>query len=137
MADLSITAANVGIDGPCALEPVETGEAITQGQPVYRKASDGLWYRSDSNASLEAATATGIALTPASGANKWTAIVRTGRVIVGATVAVGVTYYASATAGGIAPETDLATGWYPRSLGQAVSTTVIDFAPSGGTVARA
>lgn len=137
MADLSITAASVGIDGPCNLDSVQTGEAITQGQSVYLKSSDGLWYKSDANASLAAATATGFALTPASGANKWIAIVRTGRVIAGATVAIGVTYYASATPGGIAPETDLATGWYPRSLGQAVSTTVIDFAPSGGTVARA
>lgn len=136
MAALSITAANVGVKGPCQLEVVQVGEAVTQGQPGYQLASDSLYYKADANASAASAAARGIFLTAAS-TNGYAVLARSGSINLGATLTVGETYFVGATAGEINPSADVTTGWYPRLLGQAISASELTLAPSGGTVARA
>lgn len=127
MANLSQTAANVAIGSQITrTRVVQAGENLTQGQPVYLKASDGKYYRADANASAEAAKAVGIALTPAS-TNGYAVIQEGsgGSVNLGATLTVGETYVVSATAGAIAPIADLTTGDYPCILGVATTTALI------------
>lgn len=136
MADITVTAANVGVKGPAQLEVVQVGEAVTQGQPLYKLASDQKYYKADANASAASAAAKGIAMTAAS-TDGYAILARSGSINLGATLTVGETYFVSATAGGIAPAADVTTGWYPRQLGQAVSASELTLAPSGGTVARA
>lgn len=136
MSDLSVTAANVGIKGPCVLKSVQVGESVTQGQPGYYNVSDSLYYQADANASAAAANAVGIFLSAAS-TNGWAIFAQSGSINPGATLTVGETYYVSATKGGIAPAGDVTTGWYPRILGQASSTSQLELAPAGGSTARA
>jgi len=127
MANLSQTAANVAIGSQITrTRVVQAGENLTQGQPVYLKASDGKYYRADANASAEAAKAVGIVLTPAS-TNGYSVIQEGsgGSVNLGATLTVGETYVVSATAGAIAPIADLTTGDYPCILGVATTTALI------------
>lgn len=127
MANLSQTAANVAIGSQITrTRVVQAGENLTQGQPVYLKASDGKYYRADANASAEAAKAVGIVLTPAS-TNGYSVIQEGsgGSVNLGATLTVGETYVVSATAGAIAPIADLTTGDYPCIIGVATTTALI------------
>lgn len=136
MADITVTAANVGVKGAAQLEVVQVGEAVTQGQPGYQLASDLKYYKADANASAASAAAKGVFLTAAA-LDGYAVLARSGSINLGATLTVGESYFVSATAGGIAPAGDVTTGWYPRFLGQAISTSELTLAPSGGTVARA
>lgn len=118
MADLTITAANVGLTDSSTVtyQLVTYGETITQGQPLYLNTSDNEYYKADANASSTTAAAAGIALTPGGNGEKGI-IVTSGYMDLGATMTVGQTYCVSATAGGIAPISDLTTGDYPCILG--------------------
>lgn len=137
MADLSVTAANVGVKSSSTkVVVVQVGESVTQGQPGYKKASDSKYYKADANASLEASKATGVFMSAAS-TDGYAIFATLGAINLGATLTVGETYFVSGTAGGIAPAADVATGWYPRLLGQATSASELYLEPSGGTVARA
>jgi predicted lysophospholipase L1 biosynthesis ABC-type transport system permease subunit len=59
-------------------------------------------------------------------ANQPLTVIKSGPVTIGAALTAGVAYYLSATAGGICPVADLASGDYPVILGIATSTTVLD-----------
>ena len=131
MADLTVTAANVV--APSGQENIRTGtagEAITAGQAVYLDATDSNKVkRSDANLSSAAAAAVGVALTGAA----------TGEPVVyavggdydsGATTVKGTVYIASANAGGIAPASDAAAGWFITVLGVASSTSNITLKPN-------
>lgn len=124
MADLSLTAASVArVTGDT--RQGTAGVTITAGQLLY-VAADGTLQTTDADASLLRATVVGVAL-HASLANQPITYQVTGTITIGATVAVGTVYCASATAGGglIAPIADQTTGWYSGSIGTAISTTVI------------
>lgn len=123
MADLSQTAANVATGNSTRVSRVQAGEAITQGQPVYKSASDSKYYRCDSDAEASAAAA-GIALSPA-GADADYFVLAEGdgaNVDLGATLTVGETYCVSTNVGAIAPIADLTTGDYVTHLGVASAT---------------
>lgn len=123
--DLTITAANVKVGGSSAvIEQVTYGEAVTAGQPVYLKDSDGLYYKADNDASSETAEVRGIALVGNSTSGVGVIVTR-GPITIGATVTAGMNYVASSTAGGIAPVADLGSNDYITSLGHAISTTVL------------
>jgi hypothetical protein len=124
MADLSITAANVGATSSSVTSLVQVGETVTQGQPGYRKALDGLYYKADANASSATAEALGVFLTGAS-TNGYALFCTSGSYLAGATLTVGETYVVSATAGGIAPVADVTTGWYVTILGVASSSSTL------------
>ncbi len=121
MADVTITVANVSLRASPSASVVQVGEAVTAGQPVYLKASDSKHWLADANDSAMA-TVVGIAMTPAS-ADEYTYMVTAGTIDIGGTTVKGTTYILSATAGGIAPVADLASGMYATTLGVASDTT--------------
>src|SRR5215216_1090446 len=110
MADLSITAASVAQSTGATTSDGTAGATVTAGQPVYQDAADGnQWKPADGNASLAIATVIGIAL-HASLDNQPLRVQTGGDIVIGATITVGGVYVLSATAGGIAPVADLASG---------------------------
>ena len=125
MANLSQTAGNVAVGASSTVTvTLAAGETITQGQPVYQKSSDLLYYKADANASLEAAGSSYIALTPASASGYFVAV-KSGLMNLGATLTVGTTYVVSATAGAICPIVDLTTGDYVTILGTASTSALL------------
>lgn len=100
------------------------GETVSAGQPVYLKASDSRYWKADANASAEASSAVAIMLHGADAGQPIKAQ-SGGQITIGGTVAVGTTYIVSATAGGIAPISDLASGSYNVILGTAITTGII------------
>ncbi|NTG85860.1 hypothetical protein G6L15_06825 [Agrobacterium rhizogenes] len=134
MADITITPANV-VAGTNAVRDIGTaGETIAAGKVVYLDAAINKWKLSDNNAT-GTRTVHGIALNGAS-LNQPVSIVKGGDVTIGATLTPGVAYYLSATAGGICPVADLATGMDTILIGLAKSATVlgIDIQDSGVTL---
>jgi hypothetical protein len=129
MTDISITAANV-LPGAGALITTGTaGEALTAGQAVYQKAADNKWYKADCNsATAEVRVAKAFALNGAA-AGQPVSLQTGGQITIGGTVANGIVYYLSGTAGAIRPVADNTTGDYPQTVGMGVSSTVlqIDF----------
>lgn len=137
MADVSITAANVTIDTAYAstVEDCTAGAAITAGQAVYLDSSS-LLQLSDANGAAALRTVRGIALHSAS-ANQPLRIAKGNTVLnIGGTVAVGTIYVSSATAGGIAPSTDLASGYYTTIIGVGITAAKLQLSifPSGVAV---
>lgn len=116
MADVSVTATSVvkasdtiSIDGVL-------GATVTAGQTVYLDSATNTFKLADANASSATATVVGIALNGgATGQPVKVAI--GGSITPGFTVTVGAVYVQSATAGGIAPVADLATGHYTSIVG--------------------
>lgn len=119
MADLSVTAASVvSVDG--GKSSALAGEAITAGQSVYVKASDGRVYKAQADGTVAEAEATGIALN--GGATGQPIQYQTdGTLTIGATTAKGVAYVVSAAAGGVCPIGDLTSGQYITFLGYATN----------------
>jgi hypothetical protein len=133
-ADLSVTAANViaGSTGRVDRTAV-AGEAITQGQAVYKASVSQKWMKADADsATAEARQASGIALNGAS-LNQPLAVQTGGSITIGATLTAAAPYYLSGTAGGVAPAADLSTGEYVDLICLATSTSVcaLQFAYTG------
>jgi len=134
-ADISITAANVAPGADAVTQTGTAGEALTAGKAVYKKAADNKWYLADCNsATAEVRAASGITLT-GSAAGQPVVVQTGGSITIGGTVANGVVYYLSGTAGGIRPVADNTTGDYPQTIGMATSSTVVklNFALRTGT----
>lgn len=124
MADLAITVANVVQGQDAATETGLAGEAITQGQVVYR-ASDGKYYKADCDSPTAAVRSPrGIAQNAAS-ANQPLTIQRSGDITIGAALTAGTAYYLSKVAGGICPLADVVGGGYAVIVGIAKSATVL------------
>lgn len=140
MADLVITAANITPGTTTGYTPVKqtgtAGETITAGQSVYLLSSDSKLYKADANASSASAAAVGIALHAALAGQPLTYI-SSGALNFGAILTAGLYYVVSATAGGIAPTADLASGWYSTLLMYAYSTSVGIVAPTATGIAVA
>jgi hypothetical protein len=142
MANITQTAANVAV-GASTLktEIVQYGEAVTQGQPLYRH-TDSKYYRCDANDGIAKANCSRIALT--AGATNGFGLVAIpsntpGKALVnlGATLVVGEMYAVSATVGAIAPIADITSTQFPTTLGFAVSASLLDFQVTVSTVAKA
>lgn len=129
MADLTITAANV-VKGSGATVNRDrvAGETITAGQAVYLKSSDNKWWKAQSDGTSAEADAQGVALHAAS-AEQPLAVQTGGSITIGATVAAGVFYYVSNTAGGICPAADLGTADYVTAIGYGLTTSTIQVQP--------
>lgn len=126
MADVTITPANV-VAGTNAVRDIGTaGETITAGKAVYFDAATSRWKLSDNNGT-GTRQVHGVALNGAS-LNQPISIAKSGDVTIGATLVAGTAYYLSATAGGICPAADLATGMDAILIGLAKSTTVLAIA---------
>lgn len=136
MADISITAANVLPGSNARTENGTFGATVTQGQAVYLDASDGKYKLADNdNATAAVRRPRGIALN--AGSNGQPATIQTsGSITIGGTLTAGTVYVLSSTAGGIAPQADLASGDDVVILGVATSTTALalDIQISGVTL---
>jgi len=122
MADVSITAANVLASSGAARNTGTAGETITQGMPVYVKASDGKIYKAVKT-SAAAAAAVGIALNSAALNQPVTYVTEDDDFTPGFTTAAGTSYFVGAAAGGISAAGDLATGNFATFLMIGISTT--------------
>jgi len=143
MADITVTAANVALGASTTpTQIVQYGEAVTQGQSLYRLAADGKWYRTDANDGVAKAVVGAIALTP--GATNAFGLVALpssvpGQSLVnlGATLAVGTVYAVSPNVGGIAPIDDVLSTQFVTVIGIATTTALLDFQPSVSNTAKA
>jgi len=123
MADITITAANIGCGNNALVRRVTGGEAITHGKPVYQQ-SNGKFYVADANNSEQTAEVQGIAFCSCSGDGVDFFILFFGDMKFGAILTKGETYILSAT-GGICPIADLASGWWVTKLGSASDTSTL------------
>ena len=132
MADLAITASQVKAGAGAVEGTGVAGTGITAGQPVYEDQADGKIKLADSNLSLAAAKAKGLALHGAL-ANQPIRYQKGGKAIVGAGAAPakGTIYVVSGTPGGIAPAADLVSGWHATILGVGDGDGGIDLVPGG------
>jgi predicted transcriptional regulator len=136
MADLTITAASVLKSTGEVIDKTQiAGETITPGQAVYLKSTDKRVYKAQADGTAEEATVLGIAQTGAAAGQR--VYVQTGgEIAIGATIVVTTEYVVSATAGGIAPRTDLVTGnRYSRiGYGSVAGKIQMDIKNTGTTV---
>lgn len=118
MADLSITAAQVLPGTGAKYFDGTAGATITAGDLCYYDTSAGTVKLADANDSATTATVAGIALNGAS-AGQPVKLQTAGTITIGAgaSITAGEIYVASATAGGICPEGDLAAGHYVSMIG--------------------
>jgi len=126
MANLTITAANVGIGDNTFLQQIVVGEAVTIVQPVYLS-SDGKWYKANAN-SRDAAAARGLTFCKAAANGKCYVLI-VGEISLGAILTKGVQYAVSATSGLICPVGDLGSGKFQRILGVAKDTEILSVSP--------
>jgi hypothetical protein len=128
MAAVTVTVGNVGLGSETvALQLGQAGEAITQGQTIYRSSSDNKLYKADANDTAPKAAVVGIAITPAS-TNGYFLFAESGLVNVGGTLAVGTLYAVGQTAGSIVPVADLQTNDYVTYIGTATTTALLNVA---------
>jgi len=120
MADVTVVAAEVLPGTDTQYSDGILGGTVTAGQSVYFDSATSTYKAADANASAAAALARGIAMN--GGVTGQPVKVATGGSLdPGFTVTVGTIYIVSATAGGIAPATDLATGMYTHVLGLGIT----------------
>ena len=124
MANLSITAANVLASAAAQKERGTAGATITAGQPLYKDSSDSDKLK-PAQATASKQGFVGIALNGAASGQPVEYVTRDTELTIGATVAVGIVYVLSATAGAICPHADLTTGDYGVVVGIGISTTKI------------
>jgi len=119
MADLSITTTQIiPTSDRTKISHGKCGEAITAGQSIYLKASDGKYWKADCDAAASA-QCRGIAIASTLAANQEVTLQTGGTITIGAgaSITAGVVYVVSGTAGGIAPEGDMTTDDYMCILG--------------------
>lgn len=125
MADIVITPGSVIAGSNAAVVHGTAGATITAGQVVYQAATDKKWKLADNDSvTAEVRQAQGVALNSASDGQP-VAVQKSGDITIGGTLTAGVSYYLSATPGGIAPYADIASGDYVCLLGMSKSTTVL------------
>lgn len=126
MADLTITATQVLPTTSTRYSIVKVGEAVTHGQPLYKKASDGLYYKADADAEASAA-AEGVAMSEAVASGQPIVMAVSGDITLGAGAApaAATEYYVSPTAGGLCPEADVLSGDYLTRIGYGIGSNQI------------
>lgn len=131
MADTPIAVTPASVAGGTVPQTVTGtfGETVTAGQLVYRKTSDGKFYKADADATavganVEIDNVYGVAVTGGASGESGT-IQRTGDYTCGGTVVPGTVYALSATAGGFTAIGNLVATDYVTVLGIAISTTQI------------
>lgn len=125
MADLSgITA--VRPTSNTQIQKVKYGATIAAGQVLYYSTTDVEYMLCDADASVTAAEAKGVAITPGVDGGYGYMATAGSIILVGTTMTVGETYLASDTAGGIRPVADKNTGDYITYVGNAATATQLD-----------
>lgn len=123
MADLSPVAASVVATSGYSYIDVVAGASIVRGNLCYLNASNQAALV-QADGTVTEATIAGVALNDAA-TGQPIRLQTGGSITIGATVAKGTLYGASATAGAIAPSTDIVTTGYYRSILGIASTTGI------------
>lgn len=124
MADITVTAANCLSSTNAVIVQGTFGETVVAGKVVYKNSTDNEWYLAQADGTVAEADAVGIAL--CGGGNAQPGLIQTrGNITIGGTVAVGQVYCVSATAGGVAPWSDLNPAEYVTVLGVGISASVI------------
>lgn len=136
MADLTITAGSVLPGTDAVTTPGTAGETLTAGMAVYLKASDGKFWKAQSDGTAAEGAIIGVALNGASAGQP--VLVQTGGTItIGATVVVGGIYIVSAAAGLICPFADIATLQILGIIGWAPSATTLLVKPQATAIVHA
>ncbi len=123
MAEVSVTPGSVVPGADADFYRGVAGGTITAGMPVYLDITTNRLLQADANGSVETAEVKGIA-THAASAEQPLKIQTAGSITIGGTVVLA-TIYILGAAGGIAPSSDAASGWYTTVLGVASSATVL------------
>jgi len=125
MANLAITPADVVTVSSLYRRDGLAGVAIAQGDALYADATDSNKLKLAIATSAAASVFVGIALT-AAGVGQPVLYVEAGLITIGATVAIGVQYVLSATAGKICPSADLVPGNFVTQIGVATEAGKIE-----------
>lgn len=125
-ADLTITAASVKKGANAQVLNGIAGETISAGQPLYQAAASGKYLKADANSATAEVRAPKCIALHAASLDQPIQCQNKGLITIGATVTVGQAYVLSATAGGVAPISDLTAGDYPSLLGFATTAAVVD-----------
>lgn len=124
MAELTITASNVGVESDTVTQKVKAGEAIAVGEVVYEHATNGKYFKADSNAGDTEATPAGIAMTPAAADEDEIIIATEGNIRPGATLVIATQYIVASTAGKIDDGAGVASGWRLSPVFMSVTTSI-------------
>lgn len=133
--DLSITAGSVVPVAGYGYTDLVAGATITAGQVVYQDSADLKAKLADCDGAAALGVVVGIALNNAS-SNQPVRVMTSGDLNIGATLTVGEIYVLSGTAGGVAPEGDLANPDKVSLIGVATSASnlKLDIFNSGATI---
>lgn len=130
MADITITTTAVIPGTGPLLKTVVAGEAITIGQAVYVRSSNGQAYKADANDTATPANLIdGVAVSTATAAGQSIVYQYGGILAFGAIMTAGKIYVSSATPGGIAPAADLSSGWSTNVIGYAETVSNMRLQP--------
>jgi hypothetical protein len=121
MADLSITAANV-LYASGEKSAGTAGASVTAGQALYLDSATGTLKLAQCDGTAAEADVKGIALNSAGTGQPVVYAVNGSAINIGATTSKATVYVLSATAGGVAPLADLASGNKIVHLGYATAT---------------
>ncbi len=127
MADLSITKANITPGtGATFQKKYNAGATITAGQSVRLAASAKTWglAQADNNAEDAGSEEVGIAMHDVLSGQPLS-VITGGELNMGAILTAGTIYVVSATAGGIAPQVDIASTQYITLLGYGKTTSIL------------
>lgn len=127
-ADYTVTATSVLASSDSSVTKGTAGATITTGQSLA-KAADGTLILFDSNASAPANKFFGIALNGGASGQPILYATADSSFTPGFTVAAGAVVIGSATAGGLCPVADLATGHYLTIVGVGIGSNKIKLAP--------
>lgn len=137
MTDISVTAASVIASSNAHFKLGTAGESLSAGQPLFKDATDASkMKRTIANVSAAEANCDGIAL-HAAATGQPIVYADSGDLNIGATLVVGQEYIISSTRGGIAPVSDLTTGWFTTVLGIATSASNLRLNINAGGTAKA
>ena len=135
MADVSVTAASVVKTTTTLISEGIAGGTVTAGQPVYSDSTDSNKLKA-ADADVQATSvAVGIALHGAASGQPLK-YATSGNLTFNSCFTVGAIYVVSTTTGGIAPDTDLASGDYVTILGIATSATNLNIKINASETAK-
>jgi hypothetical protein len=130
MADITFTAANIipSSDAVYLYDPAVAGETLVAGDPVYLKAADSRYWKTDADASATSKVA-GFAAGGAAAGQQFKLVISDSAMACGAVFVQGGVYTLSATAGKICPVADTiaAAAQYVLVVGVAQTTSTLKF----------
>ena len=130
MSDFSVSASAVTVGVGATTEVVTAGATVTAGQACYLDLTDAKKAKPCDASSLTASVFKGIALNAATNGQKLVLATK-GDVNMGSTFGTGpeVIVVSDNAVGGLAPCSDITSGWYGTVIGMNTSNTVLTIKP--------